>query len=125
MKNGSSTEATTPESLRIGVVQFAMKPTADLAAFESEISFFIRVVAGYRADFVVFPEYVNAGLMARFDHLGTVAAIRELAALTPGLLQFFMHQAVQRRINVIIGSLPLFEDGRLTNVAYLCRRDGN
>jgi len=124
MNDESSTEASKPESLRIGVVQFAMKPTADLGAFESEISFFIRTVAGYRADFVVFPEYVNAALMAAFDHLGTVAAIRELAALTPGLLQFFMRQAVQHRINIITGSLPLFENGRLTNVVYLCRRDG-
>jgi predicted amidohydrolase len=124
MNHQSSTEASTPESLRIGVVQFAMKPTADLGAFESEISFLIRTVASYRADIVVFPEYVNAALMARFDHLGTVAAIRELASLTPGLLQFFKRQAVEHRINIITGSLPLFENGRLTNVVFPCRRDG-
>jgi predicted amidohydrolase len=124
MKQGPTTEATTPESLRIGVVQFAMKPTADLSAFEAEISFFIRTVAGYSADFVVFPEYVGAALMAPYDSLGTVAAIRELAALTPRLLEFFVRQAVLHGINVITGSLPLFENGRLTNVVYLCRRDG-
>lgn len=124
MKDGANTKVQAPESLRIGVVQLAMKPTADLAAFEAEVSFFIRTVASYSADFVVFPEYVGAALMAPFDSHGTVAAIRELAALTPRLLEFFVHQAVAHRINIITGSMPRFEDGRLTNVVYLCRRDG-
>jgi len=113
-----------PDNVRIAVVQFAMKPTTDLAAFQAEIAFLIRTAAGYQADFLVFPEYVNAALMAPHDHLGPVAAIRELAALTPGLLEFFVTQAVEQRINLITGSLPVLENGRLTNVAYLCRRDG-
>lgn len=124
MAHESTIESSTPETLRIGVVQFAMKATAGLDAFQSEISFLVRTVASYRADFVVFPEYVNASLMAPFDRLGTVGAIRELAALTPELLRFFVHLAVTHRINIITGSLPVLEGDRLTNVVYLCRRDG-
>ncbi len=113
------------DSVRIGVVQLAMKPTSGLAAFLSELRFFIRTVAGYQADFVVFPEYVNAALMAPHDPLGTVAAIRELAAGTPALLDFFKQQAVEQGINIITGSMPLLENGKLTNAVWLCRRDGS
>lgn len=113
-----------PESVRIGVVQFAMKPTVGWEAFRSELRFLIRTVAGYGADFVVFPEYVDAAMMAVHDPLGTRAAIRQLAADTPELLAFFRQQAVDQRINIITGSMPLVEDGRLLNVVHLCRRDG-
>lgn len=113
------------ESVRIGVVQLDMKPTSGLAAFLSELQFFIRTVAGYQADFVVFPEYVNAALMAPHDHLGTVAAIRELAAGTSAMLDFFKQQAVEQGINIITGSMPLLKNGTLTNAVWLCRRDGS
>jgi predicted amidohydrolase len=118
--------ASLPEdSIRIGVVQLAMKPTSGLDSFLSELRFFIRTVAGYQADFVVFPEYVNAALMAPHDQLGTSAAIRELSRLTPAMLDFFRQQAVEQRINIITGSLPVLEDGVLTNAVWLCRRDGS
>ena len=35
-----------------------------------------------------------------------------------------MELAVSYNINVIAGSMPLYEDGKLYNVSYLCRRDG-
>jgi len=111
-------------SVRVGVVQLQMRPLADLAAFFDQVGFIIEATAGYGADFVCFPEYVNAPLMAPFKSEGAAAAIRSLAGRTGEIREFFAKQAVEHRINIVTGSVPLVEDGRLYNVAYLCRRDG-
>ncbi len=114
-----------PQRVRVGAVQLQMRPLTDLAAFFDQVSFFIEAMAGYGADFVCFPEYVNAPLMAPWKDEGTPAAIRKLAELTLPTRDFFSREAVARRINIVTGSLPLVEDDRLHNVVYLCRRDGS
>lgn len=115
---------TTPHRVRVGVVQLAMGPLAGSDEFFERSRFFIETMAGYGADFVCFPEYVNAPLMAPWKNEGAAAAIRHLAGLTRSFRDFFSREAVARGIHVVTGSLPLVEEGRLYNVAYLCRRDG-
>lgn len=110
--------------VRLGLVQLQMRPTPDLEAFYEHVEFFIRALSGYEADFVVFPEYVNAPLMAPFRDLSAADSIRKLAALTAEIREFFVRKAVAHQINIVTGSLPLYENGRLGNVVYLCRRDG-
>ncbi|HRQ88547.1 MAG TPA: nitrilase-related carbon-nitrogen hydrolase, partial [Bacteroidia bacterium] len=63
-------------------------------------------------------------LMAPFKSEGAAAAIRSLTGRTGEIREFFARQAVEHRINIVTGSVPLVEDGQLYNVAYLCRRDG-
>lgn len=110
--------------VRVGIVQLAMRPMSGPEAFYEHASFFIEAMAGYGADFVCFPEYVNAPLMAPWKADGAPAAIRNLAELTAPMRDFFSREAVAKGLNIITGSLPLVEDGRLYNVVYLCRRDG-
>lgn len=110
--------------VRVGIVQLAMRPMSGPEAFYEHASFFIEAMAGYGADFVCFPEYVNAPLMAPWKADGAPAAIRNLAELTASMRDFFSREAVAKGLNIITGSLPLVEDGRLYNVVYLCRRDG-
>jgi predicted amidohydrolase len=81
-------------------------------------------MAGYGADFVCFPEYVNAPLMAPWKTAGAPAAIRHLAELTAPTRDFFSREAVAKGLNIITGSMPVVENGRLYNAVYLCRRDG-
>ena len=110
--------------VRVGIVQLAMRPMSGPEAFYERASFFIEAMAGYGADFVCFPEYVNAPLMAPWKADGAPAAIRNLAELTASMRDFFSREAVAKGLNIVTGSLPLVEDGRLYNVVYLCRRDG-
>ncbi|MCB1206538.1 MAG: carbon-nitrogen hydrolase family protein [Verrucomicrobiae bacterium] len=110
--------------IRVGVVQLAMRPMSGPEEFFEHASFFLEAMAGYGADFVCFPEYVNAPLMAPWKTEGATAAIRNLAELTAPTLDFFSREAVARRINIITGSLPVIEGDRLYNAVYLCRRDG-
>lgn len=114
-----------PQRVRVGAVQLAMRPLAGPEEFFAHASFFIEAMAGYGADFVCFPEYMNAPLMAPWKDEGAPAAIRKLAELTLPTRDFFSREAVARRINIVTGSLPLVEDDRLHNVVYLCRRDGS
>ena len=81
-------------------------------------------VSDYGADFMLFPEFFNAPLMAPFNKMPEVKAIQELAKFTVPLRDRFLSLAVSYNVNIITGSMPLLEDGVLLNASYLCRRDG-
>ncbi|CAN5417442.1 bifunctional GNAT family N-acetyltransferase/carbon-nitrogen hydrolase family protein [soil metagenome] len=110
--------------VRLGIVQFLMRETKDLADFFDHVEFFIDAVSGYKADFVAFPEYVNAALMAPFNSEGVAGSIRKLASFTDEIRDFFIKKAVEYNINIISGSMPHYDGETLRNVVYLCRRDG-
>lgn len=114
----------TKSVVRLGLVQMQMRSTPGLQEFFEYVEFFIDAVSGYQSDFVVFPEYVNAPLMAPFNEDGAAAAIRKLAGFTGEIRDFFIQKAVEYNINIVTGSMPYYEKGSLYNVVYLCRRDG-
>ena len=89
-----------------------------------QVEFFVDAVSDYKADFVLFPEYFNAPLMARFNHLGESQAIRELAKFTNEIRKRFVQLAISYNINIITGSMPQLRGDDLYNVGFLCRRDG-
>lgn len=112
-------------TVRLGLVQWQMRPFESLEAMCEQLEFFVDAVSGYQADFALFPEFVEAPLMAEFNHLAGGEAIRQLAKYTMPLLDKFLEYAVAYNVNIITGSMPFVEaDGRLLNVGYLCRRDG-
>lgn len=111
--------------VRLGVVQLQMRSTGDLQEFFDHVEFFIDAVSGYKADFIAFPEYVNAPLMAPWNEVGPAKAIRRLAELTEPVRDFFVAKAVEYNINIISGSMPHYDGEHLRNVVYLCRRDGS
>lgn len=114
-----------PKSVvRLGLVQWQMRSFKDIEALCEQIEFFIDAVSGYKSDFVLFPEFFNAPLMADFNHLSEAEAIRKLAEYTVPLRDRFIRFAVSYNINIITGSLPYLENGKLLNVGYVCRRDG-
>lgn len=110
--------------VRIGLVQWQMRPTSSLDALFDQAEFFIDAVSAYNADFLLFPEYFMAPLMARFNQLDEPKAIRKLAEFTAPIMDRFSEFAVSYNVNIITGSMPLVENGKLYNVTYLCRRDG-
>jgi predicted amidohydrolase/GNAT superfamily N-acetyltransferase len=112
-------------NVRLGLIQWEMRQFANFDALCEQIEFFIDTVSGYNADFVVFPEYINAPLMADFNHLSESDAIRKLADFTEPLREKFIDFAITYNVNVITGSMPYVKNGRLYNIGYLCRRDGS
>ncbi len=111
--------------VRLGLVQWQMRPHRDLSSLIEQIEFFVDAVSDYNSDFILFPELFNAPLMAEYNDLGAAQAIRGLAGYTPEILTKFKEFAVSYNINIITGSMPMLEGKLLYNVSYLCRRDGS
>lgn len=113
-------------TVRVGLVQWQMRSYNTLDDVFEQVEFFIDAVSGYKSDFVLFPEYFNAPLMAKFNHMGEAQSIRALAQYTEEIRDRFINLAIKHNINIITGSMPYVkEDNGLYNVGFLCRRDGS
>jgi predicted amidohydrolase/GNAT superfamily N-acetyltransferase len=110
--------------VRLGLVQWQMRPLANVEALFEQAEFFIDAVSGYGSDFALFPELFVAPLMADFNHLSEADAIREIARYCEPIRKRFQEMAISYNINIITGSMPMVEDGNLYNVGFLCKRDG-
>jgi predicted amidohydrolase len=110
--------------IRLGLVQWQMRPYNKLSDLMEQAEYFVDAVSGYRCDFVLFPEFFNAPLMAKHNHLSEPEAIRELAKYTEQIKHAFAKLAISYNINIITGSMPEVIDGTLYNVGYLCHRHG-
>ena len=120
-----TTKAVTKKTVvRIGLVQWQMRPYKDVKELMQQVEYFVDALSGYRSDFALFPEFFNAPLMAKYNHLSEPEAIRKLAEYTEEIVSKFSELAISYNINIISGSMPEMKDGKLYNVGYLCKRDG-
>lgn len=123
-KEDLSTTTTIKKIVRLGLIQWQMRPYKNLDELLQQAEFFVDSVSGYRSDFALFPEFFNAPLMAENNHLTESEAIRELAKHTDAIVDKFSKFAISYNINIITGSMPEMVDAKLYNVGYLCKRDG-
>lgn len=120
-----SKKAATQKSLvRLGLVQWQMRPYKSIDELMQQAEYFIDAVSGYRCDFALFPEFFNAPLMAEYNHLTEAEAIKKLAQYTDKIVSRFSELSISYNINIITGSMPEIKDNNLYNAGYLCRRDG-
>mgnify|MGYP006267310701 CR=1 FL=1 len=119
------TASTDKRVVRLGLVQWQMRLYQDLDEVIRQAEFFVDAVSGYRADFALFPEFFNAPLMAKYNHLSEARAIRKLADYTAPFVDRFSDLAISYNINIITGSMPELIGDDLYNVGHLCRRDGS
>lgn len=110
--------------IRIGAVQWQMRSVRSVEEFLDQVEFFVDAMAGYQSDFVLFPEFFNAPLMALHPEESPEAAIRTVASYTDELVEKIGQMAVRYNTNIIAGSMPEYRDQVLYNTSYLCRRDG-
>jgi len=110
--------------VRVGALQWQMRQVPNFETFRDQVVYFVDVVAGYNADFVMFPEYFNAPLMSLCSGKSDAEIIRNMASYTESLCEIMQGLAVQYNINIIAGSMPLYHNKVLNNVSYLFRRDG-
>lgn len=115
---------TTKKVVRLGLIQWQMRPYKNLDELLQQAEYFVDAVSGYRSDFALFPEFFNAPLMAENNHLSEPEAIRELAKHTAEIVRQFSKLAISYNINIITGSMPEVNEGKLYNVGHLCKRDG-
>ncbi|MCB0720113.1 MAG: bifunctional GNAT family N-acetyltransferase/carbon-nitrogen hydrolase family protein [Bacteroidetes bacterium] len=110
--------------VRLGLVQWQMRPYKSIDELYEQMEFFVDAVSGYRCDFALFPEFFNAPLMSEYNDLAESDAIRKLAEHTLPVRDRLAQMAISYNTNIITGSMPLLEDGALLNVGYVCKRDG-
>ncbi|REE27615.1 carbon-nitrogen hydrolase family protein [Winogradskyella pacifica] len=111
--------------VRLGLIQWQMRPYSGLDDLMQQVEYFVDSVSAYRSDFAVFPEFFNAPLMAKYNHMHEPQAIRELASYTQTIVERMQQLSISYNINIITGSMPEVVDDVLYNVGYLCRRDGS
>lgn len=120
-----SRKSFTPSSyVRLGLIQWQMRPYQDLDDVFRQIEYFIDSVSSYKSDFAVLPELFNGPLLAKYNHLSEAEAMRKLAQYTPEIKDRFMQLAISYNVNIITGSLPSIENNTLKNVGFLCHRSG-
>ncbi len=120
----SKQAATTKKIIRLGLVQWQMRPYKDVTELIEQATYFVDTLSTYKSDFALFPEFFNAPLMAEYNHLSEAQAIRNLAQFTEPLVQEFSKLSISYNINIITGSMPELVNDVLYNVGYLCKRDG-
>ena len=111
--------------VRLGLIQWQMRPYDGLDDLMQQVEYFVDSVSAYRSDFAVFPEFFNAPLMAKYNHMHEPQAIRELASYTQTIVEKMQQLSISYNINIITGSMPEVVNDVLYNVGYLCRRDGS
>lgn len=121
-----SRKSFTPSSyVRLGLIQWQMRPYENLEELFSHVEYFIDAVAAYKSDFALMPELFNGPLMAQFNKMSESDAMRQLAQYTPEIKDRFLQMAIRYNVNIITGSLPEWENNTLKNIGFLCHRNGN
>jgi predicted amidohydrolase/GNAT superfamily N-acetyltransferase len=110
--------------VRLGAVQWQMREFTSVEEVLEQVEYFVDALSDYKSDFAIFPEFFNAPLMGLTDQMDQTRAIRFLAGFTQQFREEMSEMAVSYNINIITGSMPLIENDRVYNVAYLCHRDG-
>ncbi|MGQ8365261.1 GNAT family N-acetyltransferase [Glaciecola sp. 1036] len=110
---------------RIGCIQWQMRYFHDVEELLQQVEYFIDALSDYKCDLAIFPEFFNAPLMGLRPTESSIDAIWHLAEYTEEILSAMSKLAVSYNINIVAGSMPVIEENDdLTNVAYLCHRDG-
>jgi predicted amidohydrolase/GNAT superfamily N-acetyltransferase len=112
------------QSVRVGTVQWQMRAAATFEDMMVQVEYFVDTIAGYKADFALFPEFFNFPLMVQFNQENPAQSIRDLAGYTERLREELLRLALEYNVNIIAGSMPEYENQVLRNVSYLLRRDG-
>ena len=90
------------------------------------VEYFIRVVAEYNTDFVLFPESFTMQLLSISNKpLAPNLAIAELATYTERFKEMMLEFALKYDINIIGGSIATKEQDHIQNVCYIFLRDGS
>lgn len=110
--------------VRLGLVQWQMRQYRDMDQLFRQVEYFIDSISAYKSDFALLPELFNGPLLAAYNNMTEAEAMRELAQFTPELQARFVDLAIKYNVNIISGSVPAIQDGKLKNIGFLCHRNG-
>lgn len=112
------------KNVRLGLVQWKMRSFHSLADMFQQIEYFVDAISSYKSDFALFPEFFNAPLMVDFKEMSEAEAIRAMSQYTEEIVNLFSDLAVTYNVNIITGSMPVYNNENLRNIGYVCHRNG-
>lgn len=115
----------TKKTIRLGLVQWQMRLFKDIEEFYDQVEFFVDSVSDYGTDFIMFPEFFNTPLMSPYNDMPERAAMEKLAEMTNDIVARIQEFAVSYNVNIIAGTMPVVDRGKLYNATYLCHRNGS
>jgi predicted amidohydrolase/ribosomal protein S18 acetylase RimI-like enzyme len=118
---------TAREFVRVAVVQYQQRRVTTFEEFGNTVEYFIDVVADYKADFVLFPEFFTLQLLSiKGAKASPKEAMQILTEYLEPLKSLMSGLAIKYNINIIGGTHPsIQEDGRILNICHVFLRDGS
>jgi predicted amidohydrolase/ribosomal protein S18 acetylase RimI-like enzyme len=112
--------------VRVAAVQHQVRRTKDFEAFAEQIEYFVEAAAGYRADYVVFPEFVSMQLLSQdsMKQLSPTEGVAQLAQLKDSFLELMSSLAKRFGIHIIAGTHPMQVGRVIYNVCPFIFPDG-
>ncbi|CAN0600255.1 unnamed protein product, partial [Laminaria digitata] len=92
--------------------------------FARQVTYFVDTAAGYKADYVVFPELLTAQLMSYLDVKTAKQAIVKLTEYTEQVDTLFKGLARDLQVGIVGGTHPMVYGNKILNVATLYLPDG-
>ncbi|MCD8503091.1 MAG: carbon-nitrogen hydrolase family protein [Bacillaceae bacterium] len=110
--------------LRVSAVQYHLHSIKDFKEFEEQVTHYVKMAAEFKADFVLFPEFITTQLMSIQSFENQVQTIRDLPKYTHEYYQLFSTLSKQMGMHLIAGTHVIEQQGKLYNVAHMFYPDG-
>jgi len=118
-----------PDRLRVGVLQYLLRPVASYEAFHDQVASFVDTAADYDCQLVVFPEYFTVQLLTLGDIRAPMRSqIRMLSAQAERVVASLSGLAREHDIHIVGGSVPVASRDNpdvIHNVSYVFSPSGN
>ncbi|HEX6203607.1 MAG TPA: carbon-nitrogen hydrolase family protein [Thermoanaerobaculia bacterium] len=106
--------------VRVASLQYYIRPVSSWGEFRDQVASLVATAADYGCQLVVFPEYFTVQLLTLEEvEEVTPQQIRRLADQVPRYVDLFTGLARKHRLHIVAGSIPLADDGRLTNRSFV------
>lgn len=114
----------TARPVRICAMQYQMRQISSFDDFAHQCEYFVDVAAGYRSDFILFPEIFTNQLLSFIEAKRPGIAVRKLTEYTQQYIELFSNLSIKYNINIVAGSHFTSVGETLQNIAYLFKRNG-
>ena len=113
-------------SVRIVCVQYQQRAVKSFEEFATIVEYYVDVAGDYKADFLLFPELFTMQLLSiENEEVAPDVAIQHMTRYTERIKDLFQSLAIRYNVNIIAGSHPTQVGDRVSNVSYICLRDGS
>lgn len=114
------------QMVRVAAIQYLQQRVDSFTEFLDLVQHWVRVVASYQTDFVVFPEFFPLQWLSSGELLPADQAMVALTQRTAEFKTALQNMALKYQVNIIAGAYPHHvTESKIENVSYIFLRDGS